>query len=472
MKRKKWGDEYWPVSIGDVRGESLRQLDDEKFQTLKDRIRVREKKQNRSKSHVSRLLRKLTITRRTEKRVRYTKDALLARHRDCEILDSFVANRKSQWRKLNKRVRGKHIECKNFSFIDNPIETYEILRKITQAECEVVNLRIDFTDPHVLDIAPYMVFGLMRERMAPLTSGGNVTGPIIKVLEAVGLREFLKMRPFGRVPMDDVWPFPLRQRRKAGTTNSKNIAMQPTTVEITADSIAEQVNSWLQKIDPPAELTEYGAGHIKGMVGEILNNAERHSKTGGDGEWITAGFMARRNIVVDEQKRSVHICHLCFFSPGRSISETISEGPQDIVEQIQRYQAKHQKSKISMKSLATVFALQDGISRVQQGQGQPTGGTGLMDVVEFANEVGGSNLPNMNPKVAILSGNTYIRFDAPYLRGISAGTDSRRLQWFNAANSVMISPDPKYVLDLPQRFPGTLITLRFVLDGSFEDGSE
>jgi hypothetical protein len=467
MRKKSW----WPISVGEVSASELRTLGDEDFKLLVRRVKRRER-ETHGEAHANSIARKLQLMRRTNRRIPFSQDVLLARHRECPFLDALVANRKTRWLKIKNRRRGVTIACKNFSFIDNPLPTFEALSLIAEAECEAVNFRVDFLDTFVQDIGPYLVLGMMRERMAPVVAGGKVHKRVIKVLEAVRLREFLKMGSFGKVSMRDVWPFPLTQRRRSGTSTSKQIALQPTTTELTADQIVEKVNYWLRELEPAQELTEHGASKIKGMVGEILNNAERHSRVGGDGEWITAGFMARRDIGTHDPK-FVHICHLCFFNPGRPISETIRDAPAEIKAQIERYIAKHTGCGVCDDTLATVFALQDGISRVLQGDGNPSGGTGLMDVVEFANEVGISELEEKDPKVVIISGSSLIRFDAPYRRGLSSDSDGRRLQWFNAENDVMEPPDPSHVMDLPIQFPGTLISVRVVLDGSFDtDGNE
>ena len=93
-----------------------------------------------------------------------------------------------------------------------------------------------------------------------------------------------------------------------------------------------------------------------------------------------------------------------------------------------------------------------------------------MDVVEFANSVGKTALEGFQPKVAIVSGRSYVRFDEQFGEGVEI--DGRRLQWFNDKNSAMEPPSSEHVMDLPSAFPGTLITLRFVLDEAFEKGEQ
>lgn len=449
----------------------LRRLPETDFQRLKSAVQKRAQISGAKPRSAKNLSRQLEKRRRRDKRVKISKKALLTQYSSNVILDSLVPNRKDRWKNIAKRKKiGNEVECIDFSFLDNPIKTFNTLQKIALLECEVLDFKIHFVDEFLKDIAPFLVFGVMREGMAPITSGGTVRSPTRKVLEAVGLREFLRMKPFGRMRLDDVWPLPLMQRRAGGTSRSTNIATEPTALEKRADKIAEGVDLWLGKLDPPEELTEYGLSKIKGIVTEILNNAERHGRIGGDGEWIVAGFMARRDIGTADSSRNLHICHLSFLNLGSPISETIANGPTTIVSQIDQYRKMHASSGLSGETLATVFAMQDGISRLRQGDGQPTGGTGLMDMVEFVNEVGACTLDGYQPKVAVLSGSSYLKFEDPYGEGRGK---SRRLQWFNQPNVVTTPPSKTHVMDLPQPFPGTLVTMRFVLDGAFQaDGND
>lgn len=409
----------------------------------------------------------MELRRRPERRVRFTKSALLAKHKPCEIMDALVPDRKVRWnrRPVFKRKGGLAVNVSNFSFLDAPLETIATLQQVAMAECESAAISINFLDQYVLDVAPYMALGMMRQNMAPLLAGGVVSAATVKVLDAVGLRQFLRMGAFGRISRHEVWPLRFMRRRRSGTSTSQNIALQPSRTELVADHIAAHINHWLTALPLPHQLTQDGAAQIKLFIGEILNNAERHSRSGGDGEWMYAGFMARRPVEEGGSiSETAHICHLSFYSPGRPIASSIQDAPASIREQIERYQAAHRDCPISPETLATVFSCQDGISRVKQGEGNPTGGTGLMDVVEFVSAVGRAPLASLEPKVAIVSGRAYINFSGRYANGTGSDIEPRRLQWFNEGNDVRTPPDSSHVMDLPVSFPGTLITMRFTID--------
>jgi len=472
MARKIYLGELWPSGNDDLSAIELRKLDNRSFSYLKRLYFDRELRSTGSRASAKRLARTLELKRRGKKHVEVPKSALLARCQESEILDALVPDRKSIWRTIGKRSRYTNISLHNFSFLDYPIETTKQLAQIAKAECDSLNFTIDFNDKYVLDIAPYLVLGVMRENMAEVSSGGIISAPTQKVLEALGVREFLRMRTFGNVPIDEVWPLPLHQRRKSGTSTSSNIATQPTTVEIVGDQSTKHVHAWLGKLNPPSGLTNFGATRLKACICEILDNAQRHGREGGDGEWIATGFMARREIDVDSIPQKMHICHMSFFNPGQSISASIVRAPAETIDQVKKYIAMHRAYGLSEQTLATVFALQDGISCVPQGNGQSSGGTGIMDVIEFTNNVGKTHLSGIQPKVAIISGRAYISLDHPYSTGVSAKGGKRRLQWFNSQNSAREPPSGTHVKDMPIDFPGTIITMRFVIDDELQTGNK
>jgi len=468
LKNRRWTD-LWPESTSSLTRDELQSLDESEFKQLLDMVARRELRTTGSHRHSKKLRRKLRLKRRTEQRIPFSKKAMTYRYIDCPNLASILPDRKKIWRPLPKRTgKTSDVDCQQFSFIDDPMGTMEIFKKIVGSECRSRGFKINFLDRYVLDIGPFLLLGALREKMTPVVLGGKISASTQKVLEAVQLRAFLQMGSFGRVPATDVWPLPMRKRRGAGQSSpTANIATQASTVERVGDQTVESVNEWLDSLEPSEELTQHGATSLKTVVTEALNNAERHGRVGGDGEWVSAGFMALRPSEVNGQRRMVHICNIGLMNLGRSIADTIKEAPPSVLGQLGRYIRHHSGSGLSEDTLATVFALQDGISRVDQGGEGPSGGTGMMDIVEFANEVGRSHGEHLDTKVAIVSGSSYILFSPPYSRGkVTEG--ERRLQWFNPENDVAKPPSSEYVMDLPCAFPGTLVTLRFVLDESLE----
>ena len=433
----------------------------------------RELKTTGKQRHAKKMRRKLQLLRRNEKRIPFSKKAMNYRYLSCPNLDCIKPNRAKEWRPLAKRKsKTSDVECENFSFIDDPIATMDAFEKIVKAECQSKGFRINFADQYILDIGPYLLLGALREKMTPVVLGGKISASTQKVLEVVQVRSFLQMGSFGKIRSTDVWPLPMRDRRGAGESNpNANIAVQASRVERVGDQTVRSVNEWLKNLKPSEELTEYGATSLKTVVTEALNNAERHGRLGGDGEWVTAGFMAKRLAQINGEMVPKHVCNIGLMNLGRPMSETLSEAPQSVLDQLKRYVGLHSGCGLSDDTLATVFALQDGISRVDQSGDLPSGGTGMMDIVEFANAVGVPHDGGLDTRVAIVSGKSYVRFSGLFREGQSTES-GRRLQWFNDNNSVDKPPSHSHVMDLPCAFPGTLVTLRFIIDQSEEDGTD
>lgn len=469
MGSRSWY-ELWPESSSSLTTEKLQSLDESEFQKLGRMVARREQRSTGHGKHARKIQRKLQLKRRGEKRIPFSRKALNYRYLDCPNLACINPNRGKEWRPLAQRTsKTSDVDCVNFSFIDDPIATMQAFQRVVNSECKSRGFRINFNDKYVLDIGPYLLLGALREKMTPVVLGGRISASTQKVLEAVQVRSFLQMGSFGKIKKTDVWPLPMRDRRGSGTSSpTANVATQASRVERVGDQTVESVNEWLGNLDPSEELTQHGATSLKTVVTEALNNAERHGRTGGDGEWVSAGFMARRSTEVNTKIVPVHVCHIGFLNLGRPMSETIREAPQKVLDQIERYIQRHNSTGISKETLATVFALQDGISRVDQSGASPSGGTGMMDIVEFANAVGRPHNNGRDVRVAIVSGHSYIRFSGLYKEGIMTES-GRRLQWFNAGNDAKEPPSRENVMDLPCAFPGTLVTLRFVIDESDEE---
>lgn len=179
--------------------------------------------------------------------------------------------------------------------------------------------------------------------------------------------------------------------------------------------------------------------------------------------------MARRPLeesVPNPSRRAWYDCHLCFVSVGSTIAETIaqSENPK-VRAELEEYCTLHKRfrpsGEVALENCQTVFALQDGSSRFGPTDEAP--GTGLMDIAQFASVLGQTLDESHRPAVAIISGNTCVRFRYPFESGIEMD-GGLRMQWFNHSNDPSDPPDNNHVTSLRHRFPGTLISTRFSLD--------
>lgn len=372
------------------------------------------------------------------------------------------------WKPVGERL-GRNltptINLEGFSFLDNPVRTMEQLTKIIHAETTARDARLNFMDKFCLDIGSYLVLGAANRSMAPVFSHGAIRMAIAKVVEAVQLRELFGMAKMEFVrEYSDVWAFPLRSRRPAGTSESETRHLDPQSFEKVGDDLVEAINGWLGE-SQDYRLTRSGRGLVKKIVGEVLCNAERHSSLADDddGDWSIAGFMALREKGTPNAHYRVH---LAFLSVGRSISETMSRASVQTKSKMKTYSARHMHrlvpSGYTDENLNTVFAIQDGVTSVESAEADGRGGTGFQDILEFFNGLASIETGEENAQLAIVSGKTCVSIKNPYYQGIRQRSDAREL-WFNPENDPTKEPDKGYVVTLPSALNGTLVTMAFNL---------
>jgi hypothetical protein len=250
------------------------------------------------------------------------KDLLVAQFRESPLLDLILPGRRQQWvPALSRDVSvTSEFELDGFSFLDNPQRTLSAIKTLAQIGCAGVNARLHFNDPICTDIGAYLVLGEIWPALSPFFSGGRMSPPVQKVMEAVGLRRLMQMRLKAVRDLEDVWAFPVRQRRPFGEHKSAQWMLEPERDQHAADDLCDEISQWLGVPDPPHELTEEGRAWISTIVLELLNNAQRHSNPASeDGSWAVAAFMARSV----ENNKDVFRCHLGILSVGASIAQSL-----------------------------------------------------------------------------------------------------------------------------------------------------
>ncbi len=368
---------------------------------------------------------------------------------DTPLMTAFHPSRtqKGVWKNSWTRTETMKIDLQNFSFLDAPIQTINLLRSIVAAEASAYELRINFRDDVCLDVAPYLVLGMIRQSMLPVCSGGQITYAVRKVLESMHLSELLNMR---RVETEDssVWPFALRIHVGGHGTH----AFSPSYEEKNDQAFVNTLNTWLSQTG--FSLSDQGEGYVATLIGEILDNARRHSDlVNHRGSWAMAGFMSRG---AGER----YLCHVAIFSLGASIYESLqqaSPGPRLIIDSYVRH---HGATGSRIQDLWTLAAVQDGVTRLPSAEGK--GGIGMLELVEMANYLCPSGDDSC---VAIVSGSSCVLIKAPYWKPVRQGSGHRILA-LNAANSLAQSPDSNHLLTLPIHIPGTIISVRFGLSGA------
>ena len=455
---------FWPLPFQKLTSSLLRSISDEDFYVLCKLVYKRNKK-FRTNDRKSRSLIRVLIRRKKGSRtfhdIKQDPNLFFSKYKENAILDSFYSDRKKKWIHPARRKNKRHFTLEQFSFVDQPNKTLLLLQDIAISECTTLAARLDFADAKILDIGPYMVWGLMSKGMSPYLIGGKMAIPVQKVIEAVHLRKFMRMAEFkGLADNKDVWAFPLRERNPGPPTATPARAIGFSRV---ADQLVDAINEWLGALPKKLSLTQESRPRINKIVTEILENAERHAGTE-LGQWYVAGFMARCDSKdADDHSHEWYDCHIAFVNLGNTISEAICRSnTTSFYADLQSYLNKHHSpTGPSRDALATLYAMQDGISSLPEG----AGGKGIMDMVELTNQLGHTEDIDHQPRISVISGNSCVQFSGPYKGCFVQNKESRkRVQTFNIQKQFDFPPDRHYVFDLDVKFPGTIVALRFSLD--------
>lgn len=413
--------------------------------------------------------------KRRERPRQLEKQVLVARYGPSPIMDALMPRRSARWIDIMRRQKKRDVETvslEKFSFLDNADETLKALKKIAEIEGRELYAILNFEDDYCLDAGAFLVLADIWPRMAPIFAGGKMGRPIQKVLSATGVsrNNNMSMVALGNeraadgtlLAHSDVWAFPLQRRRPALSSRSLTVHLDPQAREMAAGRFCDAVNDWLGIPEIDQELTVNGRAWLASIIGELLCNAERHSQPASDdGDWSTTAFMVRR----EENGIASLKCYIAFLSVGRSFAESMSDAAADVSQQLKEYQAKHKKCGVSQDTLATVFALQDTITCDPSASENRSGGTGLQDVLEFVDLLGGTTCGDAC--VTIVSGRSCIQLTAPYIPGKRRDDLQPRLQWCNEGNTSEIPPDRNVVYDLTEHFAGALVSVAFTLDPDY-----
>lgn len=398
---------------------------------------------------------------------------LLIGRRHSLLLDGLLPNRSKLWVSIPKRMRGREttrLAIRNFSFLFHPEETIENLSRMAEAEATCISTIVDFEDEHCLDIGAWLVLSAMRAEMAPVFAGGAISNDLSKVISALRLDTALGMQVQPIWPdQQDIWAFPVQRRRRSGSSTSKNLHLEPQSKEKAGDELCDALNKWLSTV-ASQELSRSGRKVVKGMVGETLDNAERHAnhlEHPDDSDWLLSGLMVRRNTPSGEK----FDCQLAFLSVGSSISETIATCPDEMRRKMDRYVAAHTKTFTkrtnAFQHLQTIFALQPGVSRDPVAFLEGRGGTGFSDIISFFADLAGIESEEDKARLSVVSGRTVIHIGYPHCRSGGAKLGETPEMWLNGSNTCDDPPDKSCVVELERAFKGTLVTMAFTLDREY-----
>ena len=358
-----------------------------------------------------------------------------------------------------------------FSFIENPAQTLGTLYRLRAAieNQSASEVYFDHSKCKLLDLCASVVTDVLvlrgkRQRHlrgTVLSASGTFSSDVdVNVLlKASGILKHLGV-PDAGLPKD------VQQRLKLCPlkTGKPSPPEQTSDSELAATELTRFFDSCLstEKYVLKAEWK----GKLISLITEVLDNCEQHANR--DHHWYTIGHF---NQLEGEAGGE---CHIVIFNLGDSIYESLkrNDTPESLKRQISDLASTHRsrgffglgKAKWEEETLWTLYALQEGVSRFTDAPGGQDRGNGTVRMIKFFTDLAGEH-----PKMALVSGKTFILFDGKYqLRDkLSEGGEKRKVIAFNERNDLGTPPDEEYVKSLPFKFPGTLVSLRFILHREF-----
>lgn len=462
--RRKAGKIRRRIAGPPIDKEMLAHLDRDGIKKLTDSRKARLR-------HANEVARKYIAKRRGPSRLSMSQAARRYEYSKQTLLDGMCPGRATRFLDLaySRSKRGfETVNLENMSFAHNPKETINRLSEIVERDCDSLALRVNFHDHYCLDVGPFLVLSSMWKDLQVEMPGGDISEPMGKVLNALEIDQELEMLvPIGENGHQDVYPIPLMNRRRAGTSMSDTRFLDQQTYEKIAGRLTKAIDGWLT-MTASQSLSRQGRRNVLKLVTETLNNAERHGdifESDNDGDWAVGGFMARR----DSDGADVFHCNLAFLSTGTTIEETIATATEPTQSAMQEYVKQNRGSigsrEHTEKHLRTVFALQDGVTRSPEATAAKRNGTGFQEILEFYSDLAGGVSPDGTASLAIVSGHTCVLCKGAYMAGKRMfGDDSERELWFNATNDRTLPPDKENVIELGPCLKGTLISMAFTLD--------
>ncbi len=373
-----------------------------------------------------------------------------------KILDAFLPDRTKFYKSRDHCTNeDSYILFENFSFLENPIGTMNMLSEMVKLNSCAANNDIHFTDPICWDMAPYMVLNLLENDLeSERIRGGTVTPFVRKILEETDFAKHFNMNTEGELDQNlEIWPIKIDSCKQSGPDSYKDNSSPHAAL---AERFTGQIENWLKETG--FALTDEGIRLLMCMIGEVLNNAILHSSEEIGGEAWISGFMLKTKNPAGEVE---YACHISILNLGKTIFESMQQCEPTIRGRIEQLIKTHRpkfrlRKHWTPEGLWTLYALQDGVTSMGK-KNDPRGGRGLMDMITFFSDIGRSH----NSKLAIISGGIAINISDP--NPLEDNRGMRRLA-LNDENDLAKAPKKEYMKVLRKPFPGTILTWRFFLN--------
>ena len=365
---------------------------------------------------------------------------------------------------------------KVFSIIDNPKESYELLRQLVSVfyyqscdeisidykDCEKLDLLTQIVlDAILLDISQFMdvasILGLGKlVNVTQLSGHYQGKEQLKKVINSVGSPVVLLNR---KASYKNVLSYNLRCLDGLQARNKVD-AQQ----EYDATTLLQYVNRCLSRMNK--SLTRVALRELGSIIGEAIINAEEHSSLRFR---YLVGYFEETNAPSGSH---YGLLNLAIFNFGQSIYEKfktplepINEKAKESMQALSSLFIKKglfRQNDFTEETLWTLYALQGGVTSVPNQKR----GDGTIRFLDSFFRVKGDSLVDNESHLYLLSGCTRIDFDGTYKPVVQRDEngDVREIISFNASGKLEEKPDPIYVKSTDTYFPGTAIFAKLRID--------
>lgn len=364
-----------------------------------------------------------------------------------------------------------------FSIIDNPKESYETLKSITQTivQQKTSSLLLDYSKCQNTDLLTQVFLDAVlkdwkkfcgRCNRAKLgnymklhhygASGYNDN--LIKMINSVGSPAVLNIR---QVKFPDIIPFTLKYYDKH-YEDDLNIE---TSDEAQITSLVSYVEACLNRVHK--DLTPQAKQDLGDVIGETLNNASIHSTL--SSRYVIGYFEDQ----TDEQSQSFSgTLHLVIMNFGQSIYERFKNPDpnininKEVVRQMESLSSHYNKNTLFRREIfheSTLWTLYSLQHRVSIFPDKKRGSGTIRFIEKFLNLSGEKNVNKS--RLILYSGDSIIEFDGSYRLKEKINEEGEKMQImaFNEEGDLKIRPDKNFVRYSKSYFPGTAIFAKIKL---------
>lgn len=385
-------------------------------------------------------------------------------------------------KKLKKekyKIKGTYLVPEYFSIIDNAKQSYDFLSSIIAAflfqtcahleldyrNCKKVDLVSQvFLDAILLDINKFINLckkAKVYDKYIRLSSigGCNIENKdVIRMLYSIGSPAELTNR---RYNFDFIIPYKLRRFNKEKLSANSALIQK----EIDTTTLLNYVNSCLSRVGK--SLKKEAALELGYVIGETLINAEEHSS-------LKYRYLIGYFEECMQNGKHFGLLNLVIMNFGQTIYEKF-KNPIDntainlecldkMIALSEKFKSHSffKKDKFTEESLWTLYSLQGGVSCIPRDVCHRGNGT-IQFINSFFKLKGDEEVDNIS-RMYLLSGNTRIDFDGTYKLVEHEGGYPGGVISFNKSGKLTDAPDEKYVRNVPEYFPGTVIFAKLLIN--------